>query len=224
MRRIFSGARLLASRVEARWYALALFLLANACGEISVDPSRDAASTHQELPDGGGASTRSMCPLSMPSVGGICTGELTCEFGNDPRVSCDTLLTCSAGAWQTAQPPSATGCSTMNPASCPASFADATSMESCAMGVSCYYPEARCYCGSTVPGEPLRWLCDTGTNTTPGASAGQPCPSPRPRIGAVCAEAGEVCDYGYCQDDDVALLCAGGIWTVTPASTNGCPL
>jgi hypothetical protein len=93
----------------------------------------------------------------------------------------------------------------------------------CTPNLACYYPEARCTCGTLVPGERVGWLCDTGTNTTMDASAGASCPAPRPRIGTACTEAGLTCEYGWCQSEDDVLVCVGGVWEVgQPLSS--CPL
>jgi hypothetical protein len=165
-----------------------------------------------------------VCPSSKPSSGDSCTGVLACEYGDDPHVSCDTLITCTAGAWMTTQQPAASGCSTTNPQGCPSTLDALMSSEGCTPNLSCYYPGARCVCGTLVPGAPVDWLCDTGTNTTMDASAGASCPLPRPRIGTACTEAGVTCEYGWCQSEDDALACTNGAWVLTPASTNGCPL
>lgn len=188
-------------------------------------PEAGTPDSRKTVMDTGSADSSSpVCPLSRSSAGAACTSALSCEYGDDPLVACDTLMTCTGGAWTTAQESAATDCSTTNPAGCPATLDVLMSGEGCVSNLACYYPEARCTCGTLVPGAPVEWLCDTGTNTTPDASAGTSCPAPRPRIGTACAEAGLTCDYGRCQDEDDVLACTSGIWMLMPASTSGCPL
>jgi hypothetical protein len=201
---------------------------ASACGG-NVAPGSPlneggASDARQALMDTGNTDTSPVCPPSRPSSGGVCTDALTCEYGDDPLVSCDTMMACVAGAWTTTQEPAASGCSTTNPPSCPATLGVLMSGDGCASSLACYYPEARCTCGTLVPGAPVEWLCDTGTNTTADAAASASCPAPRPRLGTACAEAGLTCDYGRCQYEDDVLACTSGIWLRMPASTSGCPL
>ena len=128
------------------------------------------------------------------------------------------------GVWTTTQTPATTGCSTTNSPACPTSFSALEQEEGCEANLDCFYAEARCSCATLLPGEPVTWLCDTGTNTAMNASGGASCPSPRPRIGIACTEPGTTCDYGWCQSEDDVLACVDGIWQAMPASKNGCPL
>jgi hypothetical protein len=172
-------------------------------------------------PDGGHAGE---CPGALPSAGASCSDDqLACEYGNDPSISCDTVVTCTSGAWVVTQPGPSTPCSDVNPAACPATYADVPQGLSCLTQADCYYPEARCscdvqcfdLCAVEVDGGPNEktWACDV-----PPASSS--CPVPRPRMGSACSAAGQTCDYGAC-DGNVALECTDGVWQ---RALVGCPV
>jgi hypothetical protein len=197
--------------------------LLSACGGREVTETTDASAQTVD----GQVNTKgsSACPSAKPRTGAACTGAAVCEYGDDPRLACDALITCAAGTWTMTQVPATTGCSTTNSPACPAAFDGATPGASgCVPNLSCYYPEARCYCGAMVPGTPVGWLCDTGTNITMNASAFESCPLPRPRIGTACTEVDLTCEYGRCQGEDDVLACTNGAWEIGPAPTGGCPL
>jgi hypothetical protein len=157
------------------------------------------------------------CPKTTPAAGTPCPEPtMSCEYGSDPEIACDTVMTCETDTWRKTQTPRASGCATTNAPECPASYAAvlATMSQSCGPAVDCYYPEARCSCeevclGACVhpldagPG-PLSWSCDGAPAT---------CPSPRPRLGSPCTSMMEslACDYGSCTGN-VALQCQGGSW------------
>jgi hypothetical protein len=155
------------------------------------------------------------CPLTAPAAGGACAGDsLECEYGNDPSVACDSVLTCTSGAWVVTRPAPSTPCSDMNRAACPAAYSDLTEGSSCPVEVDCYYPQARCSCEVAcftacviqVDGGPnaKTWNCDVPS--PPGT-----CPIPRPRIGSACSQESQQCDYGSC-DGNVGLQCTDGLW------------
>jgi hypothetical protein len=135
-----------------------------------------------------------------------------CEYGDDPDLSCNTLLTCTQGTWtasgtaaqQTCPTPAATG-------ACPATYAAAQTAGACTQrGLACGYTQGRCDCAEdtggppTVGGANVHWLCD---------DAPSGCPSPRPHVGAACSGA-QTCNYGACNiPDGVTLVCtSGGAW------------
>jgi len=171
--------------------------------------------------DTGGGTTG--CPTVRPPASASCaTAGLTCEFGDDPSVSCDTVLTCTNGAWVVTQPAPVDPCPTANSAACPAAYPDVTQGVSCSTQVDCYYPEARCSCDvqcfdlcpEPVDGGPnlKKWGCDVPPAPTT-------CPIPRPRIGSPCTVPSESCDYGACRGN-VAIQCTDGIWQELEV---GCP-
>jgi hypothetical protein len=172
----------------------------------------------------GGGPGSGPCPATLPSTvlsGNPCPSSLTgvsCEYGSDPDVSCNAVVTCN-GTWagtgnnaaQTCPTPPATG-------ACPASYAAAQSAGACTQdGLVCGYPQGRCDCARPTGGPPIvgglgtRWLCD---------DAPSGCPSPRPHVGAACSASGpQSCDYGACTiADGVTLACTNGTWQSTPTA------
>jgi hypothetical protein len=146
------------------------------------------------------------CPMAAPTAGLPCSvTALECEYGSDPSVACDTLVTCVSPVWHLDHGPATSGCNTTNSATCPVAFADVPVGTSCAggIGLSCDYPQARCDCRVSPPLATLQWDCNTPDETG--------CPLPRPRIGSACSMDGESCDYGYCSGG-VTLLCSAGTW------------
>jgi hypothetical protein len=98
---------------------------------------------------------------------------------------------------------------------CPSSFASVPRGNVCTPdGGYCDYPEGRCSCNIPVGGPPPVNMQPTWNCQDPGAGTG--CPTPRPRVGSVCAQQGLDCDYGACAvpggSDEV---CTGGVWTET---------
>jgi hypothetical protein len=105
------------------------------CGETGSSSCFDAG--------GDGGSTEGSCPSALPAAGDACDGTLECEYGTDPDVRCDTVVTCTGGTWFTTQSPSSSDCATTNPATCPADYADVGTMCS-DPDTTCVYPQARC--------------------------------------------------------------------------------
>ncbi len=184
---------------------MAALLAVAACGGKTDDAAGDAgnagdaAADHATpadaapLPDHG-------CPGAQPQEGTACATEtLQCEYGNDPRWTCNWVATCAKGRWSVATTNDA-WCPTpaTNPAACPATFTAASQGGVCpSAGVPCDYAEGFCTClhygGPPFPdaGQPAdTWAC----NYIPGTD----CPAARPRLGEPCAPAGTECDYGVC--------------------------
>jgi hypothetical protein len=168
--------------------------------------------------DGGGP-----CPATLPADGTACSiSQLACEYGTDPALECDTVVTCAGGAWTTTQTPFAGGfCTTTSAPACPASVADVSQGSTCGGAfLQCDYPDARCECACPEgnPGGdcstdaslgPRIWQCDTSSDASPD------CPATRPRLGASCSQENESCSYAgkdqlACWGD--ALECKGGVW------------
>jgi len=144
--------------------------------------------------DGGGPSRG--CPVSAPSIGSGCSTEsLECEYGNDPRWSCNTVTRCKGGAWSKVQSNDST-CPTpaTNPAACPASRTQASG--ACSVeGTACNYEGHWCACGFNggpwmIDGGNSSWQCGGGTFAS--------CPATRPHIGSACPKTMLECDYGVC--------------------------
>jgi len=161
------------------------------------------------------------CPAAAPTDGSACDGAIECEYGVDPDLRCDTLVTCESGAWTTTQTPSSANCSSTNSAACP-STNTGLGGACTSVGTTCVYPEERCACATRCGmlgflgadgGPSAQWCCPDAPPSTPG------CPSVRPRVGSACSGGG-VCDYGFCSGN-VALECTAGTWQ--PFTMLGCP-
>jgi hypothetical protein len=189
----------------------------------SVAPSRDAGAD-VEVQINPPAEER--CPATTPDPQGkvACGTEgLQCEYGTDPAIECDTIVTCTGGAWVTTQTPF-TGpfCSASNGGSCPEAVEEVAQGTACGStffecdipGAHCGCPPARCECRCPGAGDGttcttmMTWQCDSVTT--------QGCPAIRPRLGASCTTPNQSCDYdgadaGACWGDSVQ--CIGGVWT-----------
>jgi hypothetical protein len=166
-------------------------------------------------------------PSGCPDVGAAgapcATPGLACEYGADPMLSCDTVLTCTNGSWVVTQHGPSTPCSDTTAPSCPATYAGVPHGKSCDPQVECDYPEARCtcdlqcfdLCAAPVDGGPnlKTWNCDV-----PGPPSA--CPVPRPRLGSACSNPAENCDYGACEGN-IAIQCNAGVWTNAPTACPG---
>lgn len=184
------------------------------CGGAAA-PGCDGTSCLQ--PQDGGAG----CPVARPTEASACsTSQLACEYGSDPALECDTIVTCQGGSWTTTQTPFTGGfCTTTSASGCPASAADVSQGMACGMLKECYYAQARCECAcpSGNPGGACfasgsggTWQCDTSSGTSSA------CPAVRPRLGTACSQANQQCSYAgtssplACWGD--ALECRGGVW------------
>jgi hypothetical protein len=213
--------------VQARTITMMASFVVGACG---AKEGNGPAGSH----DAGGTESQPTgdCPQSIPTSGSRCAmSGLTCEYGNDPSATCDTLVMCTGGAWVTSQEPVDAGCSTSNGANCPTAFANVMEGATCgSTPFDCYYPEARCSCAPLVLQGACRppdcpaptWNCDTPAADIDGMLQPESgCPVPRPRIGSPCSDADfeRSCNYGYCQGG-VAILCTSNVWQV---QTVPCP-
>jgi hypothetical protein len=213
----------------------ALHVLVLVAGTLSLPACGGASSSGTPPVDGGGLDSATgdggspppeagpLCPSSVTYATGSCTGALVCEYGRDPDLRCDTVVTCSSGVWTQTQAPSGQNCQTASAPECPATFAALTAEAgACApVDIACIYPEARCSCAThcgnvgiigSDGGGVAEWCCLDAPQSS--------CPSPRPRLGDPCGTQGQICDYGYCSGN-VALECDRGVWAQAPPS--GCP-
>jgi hypothetical protein len=148
-----------------------------------------------------------VCPLNKPALGSHCSDiGLECEYGTDPSVACNDIVTCTAAGW-TQQAATGTPCAH---GSCPATYAGVTTGTMCSpTGTTCDYPQGTCTCapptGPLTEAGAVKWQCFP-------VQVG--CPSPRPSIGAACSTASgaTTCNYGACADG-VELTCKGDVWT-----------
>ena len=224
--------------------ALLLAAFLAACGGVSATPPGDGGSgggsggsssggsSGGGSGSGGGSSGGSSsgsssgggspCPASPPKTGTACTDpSLSCEYGSDPNLDCDTLSVCLSGAWSTT--PGATGgeCPTSPPGvnGCPGSFGAVPVGKSCSGASECAYPQGRCAC-TIRQGGPVQigdagsiWECEQ-----PNAG----CPEPRPHAGTACPQNGQACDYGSCTlPGGTQMVCSSGRWISSAAP---CPV
>ena len=151
-----------------------------------------------------------VCPASPPSGGGACPMVgLECEYGSDPNLACNDVVTCTSSGWSFPTP--GVMCPT---GTCPATYAAVPQGKACSpQGLDCAYAEGECNCADTLPVSqqgPV-WQCVTPP---------QGCPEPRPRLGSACSQAGLSCDYGACTGG-IALVCTDGYWQ---QEQTGCPV
>jgi hypothetical protein len=157
------------------------------------------------------------CPSSPPAAGAACSiEELRCEWGNDPRFTCNARSRCYLGRWEVfdADPTKCPSTPYGLPSGCPSRTVAASGARCSSMGLFCGYPEGLCTC-MVVGGPPIP---DAGTSapTWVCATLDPSCPRPRPRIGSPCTIPDLSCDYGVCSMvDGSAFRCDGSVgrWT-----------
>jgi hypothetical protein len=161
------------------------------------------------LPDAAGEPWSPACPETAPGTGSACSvAGVYCEYGAAWwDVSCDTILQCNDGSWETAEVSQET-CFPAPPANSPSCPSSPVTIP---LGAPCPHPGLACYygqgaiCSCSVP-EGLDAL-DGGAAWGCGPDPG--CPSARPRLGTTC-QGDQICEY-----DDAsgfAEICQGGIW------------
>ncbi len=165
------------------------------------------------------------CPTALPAPGSSCTVEgLQCEYGDDVESTCNTVATCTKGAWSFA--PTDATCPTPpqseNLSSCPPT---APSGACSADGNLCNYSTASdtrfCFCIDNSPP-------DGGTWTWQCSSPASGCPGARPLIGSSCTQPNLTCEYDACMDvpSGLAVRCDAttSTWiTTTPTTPCGGP-
>jgi hypothetical protein len=185
--------------------------------EAGVDSGRDGESgdgaTDGGTHDGGWSP---VCPASLPSVGSACTQEgVGCEYGTSILTSCNAIVECRQGAWQTATYPGPACPSGPNPPECAPSFASVPRGAACMPnGAECVYPNGACACETVFFGPPQpvdggntpTWHCD---DAPPG------CPAVRPHVGSACSTPNMDCMYVECA---FGVRCAMGYWQAEPVA------
>lgn len=204
-------------------WLLVLTVLA-ACGG-KTDGATDSGTTDSGGTDSGNtdAGPGPSCPASAPNAGDSCTkSDVQCEYGGDPRWTCNALATCSKGAWVYAfggdpscpTPPT-------NPQACPATFEQAQNAGFCKeTGTACDYATSTatrfCSCawfgGPPSPdgGTSSTWTCSLGTSTG--------CPAVRPHVGSPCTS-DLFCSYDVCGiPSGLSVQCdtETGTWVTSP--------
>jgi hypothetical protein len=152
------------------------------------------------------------CPASPPTSGSCPSVGFECEYGSDPSVNCNELVTCEPSGWTVAE------LADCPQGTCPSAYSDIQPAETCSpQGLDCAYAEGQCNCAREAlsANQNAIWQCAT---PSPG------CPEPRPRLGDACAQAGLSCDYGAC-NGGIDVACTDGAWqraeTACPARASG---
>ena len=218
-----------------RWVIIAVPFLLLACGGSTTSPLDDAgndAGQDGALLDSSqdGTSQDSgpqlTCPSAVPSSGGACGTEgLECEYGVDPRWTCNTIATCSGGVWGVATSTDPT-CPSRSAPQCPPSINDVEQGTSCSpSNISCDYAVASftafCVCANLggpieADGGSSKWRC---SNPVGG------CPQARPLLGSSCSVTNEQCDYSVCgEPSGLAVRCSGETGTWAEAVSPPCAL
>src|SRR5262249_31399039 len=141
----------------------------------------------------------SACPAAGPSAGELCSVEaVQCEYGNDPRYTCNSVAVCSGGRWSYQISIDSSCPTAANPPACPPPLAQASG--ACkGIGTACQFPDGYgtqwCACFNFGPpvwdaSQSSQWQCSHVSVTG--------CPSVRPRLGDLCAQPNLSCDYGVC--------------------------
>jgi len=174
--------------------------------------------------DGGsdGGVSAACPPAPAPIAGSSCTrAGLECEYGLSTVLGCDTLATCTGGAWSitpASAPDSGLGCDHVNGATCPPTLIAAAAPDAgtCSVaGTLCDYLTGRCECTQGSGGVVI--LVDAGYHWT-CVDPGPDCPPlPRPKLGASCAEPPtNTCEYGSCAIiGGTSQSCDDGVWQQT---------
>jgi hypothetical protein len=190
---------------------LLMMLSAVACGGKVDDVIPDAGSDGEVAPDATPPPPLDPgCPAAQPTDGTACAKEgLECEYGPDPRWTCNWVASCYQGRWSVTTTNDA-WCPTPseNPAACPGSFTEASQAGVCdAPGTPCQYAEGWCSCmffgGPPLPdggGQDYSWQCGFGLATG--------CPASRPRLGTSCTAPDLDCEYSACdQPSGLSVRC-----------------
>lgn len=209
-------------------FAVSLGLLALvACGGKTSDVVTDAGGPDDGVDAKPHPTPAPDCPTAQPQDGSSCTKEgIACEYGDDPRYTCNWVASCTQGRWSVSTTNSA-WCPTPqpNPASCPATHDLAVQGGDCTdIGVPCEYPEGWCSCidvgGPPMPdggGPQAMWMCQSSAQFTQG------CPSTRPRLGTACAQADVQCSYSPCgSPDGLSVQCDSTTMTWAPGFGDLC--
>jgi len=204
--------------MNARASIIAVFVSLAACGGKTTDVddsgAPDAAADTAPNPN---------CPTAEPAEGDACVEEdLECEYGSDPRTTCNHITTCTSGHWSlTFGPEPSCPTPAQNPSACPSSLGAATG--SCdVQDTICNYstPSATLFCTCGLIGGPI--LVDGGANVmwycTPTGQS-EACPLERPRVGTACTMAAATCSYDVCGlPSGLAFQCSSETmtWVVGP--------
>jgi hypothetical protein len=204
-------------------FALGVFVAAVGCGGDVFGPTGDGGGDTQN--GDGGPGPGPDCPSSVPNDGTACMANgVSCEYGGDPRWTCNNVATCANNVWSVATSDKTT-CPTTNVLGCPASESSIQPGMACMpLGLSCNYSNASAtsFCACIYLGGPIhvdggngaQWQC---TNLLAG------CPAERPRLGSSCTSAALDCDYAVCgAPSGLSVQCDGTTNTWVEGSPSAC--
>jgi hypothetical protein len=185
--------------------------------EAGVDGGSDGAAGDGGSNDGGWSP---VCPASLPATGSACAQSgASCEYGTSVLTSCNAIVECRQGTWQTATYPGPACPTGPNPQPCAQTFSGVPRGAVCGPeGTECVYTQGACTCEPPVfgPPQPL----DGGPTTTWHCTDAPPgCPAIRPRLGTACSTPNMDCMYVECAFSET---CSMGVWQAQPvACANG---
>jgi hypothetical protein len=191
-------------------------------GDASLDAPADSGTDTPVATDGGsdvasdaGPPWSPICPTDQPKVGSTCVAAgAVCEYPIGAKleydVSCDLVLECTKAVWTRDTEFNTTTCELdlPNSSSCPLTYTALTASpdEGCSDdNLRCEYADHVCVCSHPLGG-PIE-IIDAGETWSCNPGAG--CPLPRPRLGATCSTANQVCTYVTCEFQET---CLDGSW------------
>ena len=206
-------------------YAAVLALCVGCTGTPSkknadnADPNNGNGATNGGTTNGatdGGNNSTSPCPDTQPSSGPCDSDGLRCQYGDDPRMECRPIATCTDDGWSVEEP----ACEDPPEAECPPTREDASGEVCDTMDAYCTYDQGLdCHCTNCVEhpvemcgGDPT-WRCEA-------PNADESCPAAMPNLGKGCDVEGTKCEY-ECGAGG-ARTCTDGVWV--EADGGGCPI
>src|SRR4051812_238017 len=208
-------------------------VMGNACGgKADAGPGTTTDASPQPQPDASTGRRAPDCPETDPQDGTPCSKDgLLCEYGDDFNPLCNVTRVCSTDRW--AEPihnggsgkcPSTPHTIPPNPADC-AADAKSTPSGACSSKSTCTYDGAICTCGVFCSNYPIRRPdCDADAGVTTNCcdttkvewhcfEGPKYCTTPRPRIGAPCANDGESCAVSEpVECGQTVMKCQKGVW------------
>ncbi len=212
--------------MTSRLFFFALVAAATvACGgktdDVIVDGGGDGPINGDSGPGPGPS-----CPASAPNPSSACSIDgIQCEYGTDPRWTCNTVAMCMGGTWLFGDF-GGQGCPTVSGSDCPAAFSDIHQGDSCTeTNAPCNYSSSSatefCICGSL--GGPVQ--LDGGHDQWQCSAPQEGCPAAKPHLGATCAQANLQCDYSVCgEPNGLSVQCDPSTSTWVEGPTAVCAM
>lgn len=163
-----------------------------------------------------GACATTPCPSDLSQINGWpCTEGLTCQYGTDPRPTCNPSATCTNGAWATTLP----DCAALPPVTCPATRDEAAGQACPTQGAYCSYGDLNCECTNCSSG-PVSLCSGSPTWHCASPNADAACPAGMPQLGTTCTTEGKTCTYACGAGN--GRVCKQGAWY--SANGGACPV